>query len=234
MLAAVALVLMLATPFQTVIAEGCPDIAIVGARGSGQQGYGEQVGDVVRGLVDDAQRIGLNAKDAPLDYPAISLADSFGLALFTGEYDRSVATGVEALTGELERLRSQCPTTGVVLVGYSQGAQVIKQTMLSRAPLDRIVSVILLGDPTRDVLQTGYSRLGDKTITAPGSLGALTLANHIRPLAIDVCAVNDAVCSGAGINFQGHLQGYSDTYAEVRPLLVQRLADLVLRHRGYV
>jgi hypothetical protein len=79
----------------------------------------------------------------------------------------------------------------------------------------------------------GLSRLGDLTTDAPGSLGAVDIASHIRPLAIDVCAFNDSVCSGAGINFQGHLEGYADTYSEVGPLLARRLGELALRTRGF-
>ena len=232
MIPALALVLALLTPFQTANVEGCPDIRVVGARGSGQLGYGEQVGGIVKGVVSDAERSGLDVDEVVLDYPAISLADSFGLALFTGEYDRSVETGVGALAAELDAVRSECPGTRVVLVGYSQGAQVIKRTMLDRPPVDRIEAVILLGDPTRDILQMGLSRLGDLTTDAPGSLGAVDIASHIRPLAIDVCAFNDSVCSGAGINFQGHLEGYADTYSEVGPLLARRLGELALRTRG--
>lgn len=234
MIPAIALALALLSPFQAVTSEGCPDIRVVGARGSGQQGYGQQVGEIVKGVVADAQRSGLYVDDVVLDYPAISLADSFGFALFTGEYDRSVETGVEALTTELDAVRTNCPTTGVVLIGYSQGAQVIKQTMLGRPPVDHIESVILLGDPTRDVLQRGLARLGDTSIVAPGSLGAVDIADLIRPLAIDVCAINDSVCSGGGINFQGHLDGYIDTYAEIAPLLATRFTDLAFRHRGFV
>jgi pimeloyl-ACP methyl ester carboxylesterase len=234
MIPTVALVLALLSPFHTVTAEGCPDIHVVGARGSGQQGYGEQVGGIVKGIVADAERDGLDVDDVVLDYPAISLAESFGFALFTGEYDRSVETGVDALTAELDALRATCPTTRVILIGYSQGAQVIKQTMLARPPVDRIESVILLGDPTRDVLQVGLARFGDVMILNPGSLGAVDIASHIRPISIDVFALNDSVCSGAGINFQGHLDGYADTYAEIGPLLAQRLNGLVPRYRSFL
>ncbi len=234
MIPALALIVALLSPFQIATPANCPDVLVIGARGSGQTGYGEQVGGVVRGIVSDVGRAGLTVKDVSLDYPAISLADSFGLALFTGEYDRSVDTGVAALTAELDALRTACPTSRVVLVGYSQGAQVIKKTMLARPPVDRVESVILLGDPTRDTVQTGLFRLGDKAIVNPGSLGAVNIASHIRPLAIDVCAVNDAVCSGSGLNFQGHLDGYADTYSEIGPLLSARLADLALRYRRFV
>lgn len=234
MIAALALSFALLLPFPIVTADGCADVSVIGARGSGQVGYGSQVGDVVAGIVSDAERIGLSVDDTPLDYPAISLADSFGLALFTGEYDRSVETGVTALTGELDRIRADCPSSRIVLIGYSQGAQVIKQTMASRPPIDRIESVVLLGDPTRDIVQSGLTRLGDLAIVNPGSLGALTIADHIRPVSIDVCAVADSICSGAGINFQGHIDGYTETYESVAPLLAPRLDELALRFQGFL
>ena len=234
MIPALVLTLALLTPFQTVPSGDCPDLFVIGARGSGQIGYGQQVGDVVQGIVTDAERNGLTVDDVPLDYPAISLADSFGLALFTGEYNRSVDTGVDALSTRLDEIRTTCPSTRVALVGYSQGAQVIKQSMLGRPPIDRIQSVILLGDPTRDVIQSGLARLGDPSIINPGSLGAVIIADHIRPFAVDVCAVADSICSGAGINFQGHIDGYSDTYSQVAPFVTDRLSNLAARFHRFL
>ena len=67
--------------------EGCPDVHIIGARGSGQpSGYGEQVAPVVEALVAGISATGRSVTDEPLDYPAISISDSFGVFFRTSRY----------------------------------------------------------------------------------------------------------------------------------------------------
>ncbi len=234
MFASLAIVLSLLSPLLSGVADGCPDYQIIGARGSGQAGYGTQVGGVVDDVEGTLIGAGYNVESIALDYPAISLVDSFGLALFTGEYDASVDKGVAALSARLDTAANVCPGTGIILVGYSQGAQVIKRTMAERPPVDRIVSVVLLGDPTRDILQSGLVRLGAPFIESEGSLGGFPIPDQIRPLTVDVCAVDDSVCSNAGLNFSGHIDGYNDAYDSIGPYVEARFAEFAPRYRRYL
>ena len=234
MLASLALVLSLLSPLLGGAADGCPDYQIIGARGSGQAGFGTQVGGVVEDLEETLARAGYDVESIPLDYPAISLVDSFGLALFTGEYDASVDKGVTALAARLDTAANVCPGTGIILVGYSQGAQVVKRTMADRPPVDRIVSVVLLGDPTRDILQSGLVRLGAPFIESEGSLGGFPIPDQIRPLTVDICAVDDSVCSNSGFSFSGHIEGYDDAYESIGPYVEARFAEFAPRYRRFL
>lgn len=65
------------------------------------------------------------------------------------DYGKSVDSGVGELYNYLEKRNKKCPNARIVLGGYSQGAQVIGQTLpkLSSAIQNRIVFNALFGDP---------------------------------------------------------------------------------------
>ena len=200
---------------------GCSDVQIVGVRGSGQSGYGEQVGDVVRTLERDIGASGRSVSAVALEYPAISISDSFGLVLLTGEYDRSVAAGMAELRLTVDDVTDSCRETQIVLIGYSQGAQVIKQTMENTVPDARIASVVLLADPTRDPSQFGLTRLGDSENERGGSFGAVALPGYLRTVAVDVCVDADGICERGVFGFFAHTDGYA-AFSEIVALRVMR------------
>ena len=204
---------------------GCPDVAIVGIAGSGQEGYGPQVEGVVEAITAASAAEGLAIDAVALDYPAVSVSDSFGLALFNGAYDESVATGVGMLTAVLDEISQACPPTEVVLVGYSQGAEVIKRTFEGVGVPYRVGSVVLLADPTRDPSQRGVLRLGDPTAERPGAFGAVPIPNQLRPVVIDVCAEGDGICERGRFSFTAHVDGYGGSPDEVAPIVVRRIAS---------
>lgn len=113
--------------------------------------------------------------------------------------------------------------TEAVLVGYSQGAEVIKRALGGQSHLWRVGSVILLADPTRDPDQVGVRRLGDPSAERPGLFGAVAIPSAIRPLVIDVCAPGDGVCERGRIGLTAHVDGYDATPAEVAPIVISRL-----------
>ncbi|POR33881.1 Acetylxylan esterase 2 [Tolypocladium paradoxum] len=118
------------------------------------RGTGERQGSGVTGLLADriAGQV-QGSKVAPLDYPA-SLTDP--------AYDVSVGDGVKAMQGALDRYTAACPDSKVVVMGYSQGAQVSMDAICggaggvfdSATPLavnkveNNIVAIVLFGDPT--------------------------------------------------------------------------------------
>jgi hypothetical protein len=173
----------------------------------------------------------LSVSDEALEYPALSLADSFGLALLTGAYDRSVDSGVEKLDAVLDRVREDCPGTYVVPIGYSQGAQVIKETFSGRSIGDRVLSVVLLADPLRDITQPGVITIGSLGIDDEGALGASAIVDYLRPVTIDVCAPGDAVCTGIGLDFNTHIEGYGEVPGRVLDEVASDLAASHLRWR---
>jgi hypothetical protein len=201
-------------------------VHIIGARGSGQpSGYGEQVTPVVEALVAGISATGRSVTDEPLDYPAISISDSFGLALLNGEYAASVRSGAIALWSKVGALQRTCPSADLVLVGYSQGAQAIKAAMATSTPGIRVASVVLLADPTRDPAQAGVIRLGDPSVDEEGSFGAVPFPEHIRPVSVDVCADGDRICERGRQSLIAHTQGYGSAAAWVLPHALGDIGD---------
>jgi Cutinase len=229
--AIVAVLLVLLTPV-TPAGGACPDTSIIGARGSGQSGYGDQVGGVVEAAMTSLATLGRSVTADALDYPAISITDSFGLALFNGDYERSVEAGVEALEASLSDIATRCPATEVVLVGYSQGSQVIKLALQGVDPRLRIGGVILLADPMRDPTQRGIVRLGNPAVDRDGTFGALAVPERMRPVTIDVCADGDGICERGRRGFTAHIDGYTDAAVEVIPYLIADLDQRRSVHRG--
>ena len=221
----VSLVLALLAPVAPVV-EPCVDVQVIGARGSGQApGFGEQVAPVVEVVETTLAVTGRSVDAVPLAYPALSLADSFGLALFTGEYEASVRSGADALLALMAETASVCPTTEFVLIGYSQGAQAIKAALEDQAPGPRIAGVVLLADPTRDHEQAGIVRLGDPTVERPGAFGAVALPDHVRAVTIDVCAAGDGVCERGRSGLAAHTRGYDDAGEAVAVRLLAEVED---------
>lgn len=210
---ALSVALSLLFPVQADASDACADVVVVGVRGSGQVGYGEQVGGVVEAISAELWQSGLSVSGVALDYPAVSITDSFGRALLNGDYGLSVNEGAAALIKLLDDVRWDCPASGVILVGYSQGAHVIKLATLDRPPIDRIISVVLLADPVRDTVQPGVLRIRSQSGT--GALGTFPVSEHIRPVTIDVCTFNDPFCTGEGLGFSDHIEGYVDAHEDV-------------------
>ena len=201
----------------------CADVVMIGVPGSGQEGLGRQVRDVTETAERLLPALGRTVEVRALDYPAISLADSFGLALINGDYARSVSKGAENLLTELESVRSTCPHSSVALVGYSQGAQVIKTAAESLEPESRIGAVVLLADPTRSAVQSSLVRLGDPSALRDGAFGGTGLPHHIAAVTIDVCAPGDGVCERGRRDLAAHVEGYEVLTPDVAAAMQREL-----------
>ena len=228
----VALSLLVSLLMPSAATPGCPDVQIIGVRGSGQVAYGPQVAGVVDALIDGASAIGLEALSEAIEYPAISVTESLGLVLINGEYDRSVAEGASAVRSAWLDIADRCPRTDVALVGYSQGAQVIKTALEGTMPRFRIAAVVLLADPTRDPSQPGVTRLGDPAVRAEGAFGGIALPDHLRAVTVDVCAPGDGVCERGRRSLVAHTEGYADAAALVTPYVLSDLSERLPRVIG--
>lgn len=97
--------------------DGCADIEIIGARGTTERpGMGRILGPVAEELTTELTAMVLTT---PLNYPA------------SPNYANSVRTGVANLRAELEDVAANCPDTEVILMGYSQGADVVGDLLAS-------------------------------------------------------------------------------------------------------
>lgn len=90
--------------------QNCPPVQIITARGSTEPS-GEGAMETVAAAIADANE---GAGRAAVDYPAQ-----------LSPYDESSSEGTAAVTKQLTDFVGQCPDSKVVLLGYSQGAHII-------------------------------------------------------------------------------------------------------------
>ncbi len=87
----------------------------------------------------------------PWGQPLVNMASAeWTLAKLTGgNYPQSVEDGVQELTGFLQDRVIECPDQKIVLGGYSQGAQVVGETLwrLPKNVGNKLTFVALFGDP---------------------------------------------------------------------------------------
>jgi hypothetical protein len=138
----------------------CTDVAIWGARGSGEDNTPENLGmGTVPFRVAEAIRSRLpsniSVTEIGINYPAPgALSAVYGNSAF---YLSSVATGADVLVngfggqGGLGDEVKRCPNVKVVLIGISQGANVVDAAVapaLKPTPVtSRINAILLFGDP---------------------------------------------------------------------------------------
>ena len=151
---AVAVALGLAgVPRLAVQAEGCPDVRVVFARGSGGERWKDQNYLEFKNTIESKlATTSLNYEFIDLDYPAVgvgldNIAVTLGALFGAGdayEFGESVNVGVRNLVKMVNS--ASCPGTKYVLGGYSQGAMVVSKA-LGSLNADRVIYAATFGDP---------------------------------------------------------------------------------------
>ncbi|KAK7951164.1 uncharacterized protein PG986_006892 [Apiospora aurea] len=142
-----------------------------------------------------------------VDYPARLIPDYLG----------SEQEGVVALTALMRSYAAACPGAPVVLMGYSQGAQVIADVLSNATtPVDNaaqplsttdVVGILLIGDPSRvdgKPFNAGTAN-GDGLFSRKDSTALEAMGDKI----LSICNDGDPVCD-RGINIAVHLS-YDET-----------------------
>lgn len=191
---------------------GCPDVHWIGAAGSGERGaeatinggMGRVMFQSFNALEQLVERDGRTITAEAVEYPATPVPEDGGLIDWASFID-SVDTGSAALGGQYESFVQRCPTTKVVLAGYSQGAMVVHRNLQALAASPNLAASLLIADGDRlpndttvnigsvtSVPGAGRGVAQDwpilahaPTATLPPSLGSRT---------ISVCDLGDAVC----------------------------------------
>lgn len=210
--------------------EACPDILVVGARGSGQEdgdggfasdsptlGMGDEVYGFASTLAGDLADEGKTVAAWNNPYPAVPVSEAL-----TGDTDifESVLEGVATTRVILSIVARDCGTaTRVVLAGYSQGAMVARDGAAFVAAEDRplVAALVLIGDPEYDPDAEG-ARVGAPT-NRSGVLGRSAPPAWIAPSTVHVCEAGDIICQFEG---EGDLPERWD------------VIKAVLAHAGYV
>ncbi|GAP51142.1 cutinase family protein [Streptomyces azureus] len=173
-------------------AAACSDIEVVSARGTFEPGtLGFIVGDPVYSALQK-KAAGKSLSSYAVNYPAnLSLT--------------SAAQGNADLVNHVKSQAAACPNQRFVLVGYSQGANVVDNSIgissagavvgspivatLPAAVEPKVAAVLLFGNPIRAI---------GKSVTGP-----------YQSRTLDICAKGDPVCESGGGDVGAHL-GYRD------------------------
>ncbi|SDB80137.1 Cutinase [Raineyella antarctica] len=203
----------------------CQDVMFVGVRGSGETPASGQFGmggESTLAWQQFRNEIpGQSAAAMSIDYPSAQVT-TLASPYSSGDFFRSIDTGVTKLEGVLAERSAACPTERYVLSGKSQGAIVVHRAVADMAAhqdaygphlMDRIDGVIVIADPDRvpneDGSSYGTSASGTEhygiSYEAPWVAG-----NRYRPTTLpisaswdhperwqSVCNTGDAVCDFA-------------------------------------
>lgn len=191
---------------------GCAQVAIITARASTESPGEGITGALVTQIVDDSSQ---TVSRESVNYPATLT-----------NYANSAADGVSNATSELEQEVSSCPNAKVVLLGYSQGAEVVTDVLggggggtlgATTAPVasnvaSHVVAVVTFGDP-RHVTGQPFN-LGTSTTNGlfPRSPTQLKVLDGMSSKIQAYCDTNDEFCS-SGTSLQVHLT-YLDRYQD--------------------
>jgi cutinase len=117
-----------------------------------------------------------------VDYPA------------SRDFDSSTPAGANDASGHIQSMAADCPSTRMVLGGYSQGAAVIdiSTTAMPRQVADHVAAAALFGGPKSAFADT----------LSPGPLP--TIGPLYAAKTIDLCVPNDPICS-TGVDMGAHV-----------------------------
>ncbi len=191
---------------------GCPDVHWIGAAGSGERtaadiaaddGMGRVVDKSYRDFAQLVQQGGRTITAEAVDYPAVPVPEDGGALGWLG-FMGSVDTGAAALGQQYAAFVAQCPTSKVVLAGYSQGAMVVHRNLAALEASPNLSAALLVADGDR--LPTDPTRNIGSVTAVPGRGKGVAqdwpiLAHAPAPLnpamggrTISVCDLGDAVC----------------------------------------
>ncbi len=190
---------------------GCPDVHWIGAAGSGERvdptadgGMGRVMLQSYRDLARLVQRDGRTITAEAVDYPAVAVPDDDGGVGEWLGFMSSVDAGTAALGAQYASFAALCPTTKVVLAGYSQGAMVVHRNLQALADNPNVAAALLIADgdrlPGDNVISMGsVNPRSTKTLGVAQDWPILAHAPAKLPLSIgsrtiSVCELGDAVC----------------------------------------
>lgn len=189
---------------------GCPDLHWIGVAGSGERddptvdaGMGRVVYNSLRDLSQWVQQDGRTMSAEAVAYPAAPVPAD-GDLLGWGGFMSSVDTGVAALGNQYAAFTQRCPSSKVILAGYSQGAMVVHRNLAGLSGSPNLAAALLVADGDRLPADPTVN-LGTATAVPGAGKGVAQdwpiLAHAPAPLpalvgsrTISVCDRGDAVC----------------------------------------
>ncbi len=189
----------------------CPDVHWIGAAGSGERagnvaadgGMGRVVYKSYRDFAAAVQQGGRTITAEAVQYPATPVPEDGGILDWAG-FIGSVDAGSAALAQQYQAFVAQCPSSKVVLAGYSQGAMVVHRNLHALDANPNLAAALLVADGDR-LPQDPTINIGS-VVAMPGAGKGVAqdwpiLAHAPAPLpptmgarTISVCNIGDAVC----------------------------------------
>ena len=158
-------------------ADPCPDVELVFARGTSEP---PGIGRVGQALADALQpqlggrTLGTYAVNYPATYDFLAAAD-----------------GANDATNHITAMSAQCPSTSIVLGGYSQGAAVVDM-LLGVPPLGNKVGAVGSAPPLPADLTSKVAAAA--VFGNPSAKFSVPLSSRFGK-AIDLCSDGDPICS---------------------------------------
>ena len=174
----------------------CPDVEVVFARATTEP---PGIGEVGQAFVDAlrSQAGERSVSVYAVNYPA------------TEDFPNSASVGANDARARVQTVAATCPTTRMVLGGYSQGAIVIDLITalpvafagFTPAPMppevaDHVAAVAVLGNPL------------DRYLGGP----LTSVSPQFGPKAIDLCVPGDPICSPGNTSMPSHDEMFSDAH----------------------
>ncbi|PPQ99216.1 hypothetical protein CVT24_009235 [Panaeolus cyanescens] len=161
----------------------CADVTVVFARGTFETA---PIGTVVGPPFEAALLSALGSKS--LNFEGVNYAASLQGFLEGGD-----PQGAATMASDVNTAASSCPSTKIVMAGYSQGAQLVHLAakQLSSTVQNRVNAVVVFGDP-------------DDNQGFPGVLNGRS---------VTFCAVGDDICAGGDVINAAHLSYGADAGA---------------------
>ncbi|EHK45513.1 uncharacterized protein TrAtP1_002886 [Trichoderma atroviride] len=212
------LALLFAALATLVTAQSCPAVHIFGARGTTvpqSNGY-----DLLLPLVNQLKSTYAGATSEAIVYPACGGQSSCGGVA----YGDSAKQGTAAVATAVNNFHNNCPNTKLVLMGYSQGGQIIDNALcggpdpnagitntsipISASAAQMVKAAIFMGDPRFEYgasYEIGTCRLGGfaarpKGFTCSNGSKIQSYCDSPDPYC---CQGNDASAHGAYVNVYG-------------------------------
>jgi cutinase len=178
-------------------ADPCPDVEVVFARGTSEP---PGIGRVGQAMAD-----ALAAQIAP------RTVTSYGVN-YPADYDfLTAADGAVDATNHIANMAAQCPSTKIVLGGYSQGAAVVDM-LAGVPPLGNKIGSIGSAPPMSASTASNVAAVAVFGNPATKFGLPLTSSGLFAGRAIDLCKDGDPICSN-GRNPLAH-RGYEDAMAQ--------------------
>lgn len=168
-----------AIPAPVAAAEPCPDIEVVFARGTSEPAgvgrVGQALADALRGQVG-GRTVSTYAVNYPATYDFLAAAD-----------------GATDATNHIASMAESCPSTRIVLGGYSQGAAVVDM-LLGIPPLGNRVGEVGSAPPLPGNLSGNIAAVA--VFGNPSAkFGIPVTSSRFGGRAIDLCSDGDPICS---------------------------------------